>query len=91
MDEQSKAKLDAILATEPAALTDEDKAFLRARSSYLTINQREVYAEVLSAPEVTPEVDQATSEATSEVTEQESSADTTPKSKKASKKASVTE
>ena len=52
MDEQSKTKLDAILRTEPAALTDEDKLFLRARSSYLTINQREVYAEVLSAPEV---------------------------------------
>lgn len=53
MDEQSKAKLDAILRIEPAALTDEDKVFLRARNSYLTVPQREVYAEVLS--ELTPE------------------------------------
>jgi hypothetical protein len=88
MDTESKAKLDAILAIEPAALTDEDKVFLRARSSYLTVNQREVYAEVLS--ELSPEViakreatdaqtEQRTPEATSEVTTQESSADETPR------------
>lgn len=76
MDEQSKAKLDAILAIEPNALTEEDKAFIRARSSYLTIPQREVYAEVLSAPEVT---EQTTPEVTSEVTVQESSPDEKPR------------
>jgi hypothetical protein len=47
MDEQSKKMLDDILAQEPAALTDADKAFLRARSSYLNEEQRSVYAEVL--------------------------------------------
>jgi hypothetical protein len=48
MDEQSKATLDAILANEPAALTEADIAFLRARRSYLTEEQKAVYAEVLS-------------------------------------------
>ena len=48
MDEQSRAMLDEILAKEPAALTDADKAFLRARSSYLNEEQRSVYAEVLA-------------------------------------------
>jgi hypothetical protein len=48
MDEQSKKMLDEILAQEPAALTDSDKAFLRARSSYLNEEQRSVYAEVLA-------------------------------------------
>lgn len=106
MDEQSQAKLDAILRIEPAALTDEDKIFLRARSSYLTVPQREVYAEALS--ELTPEqiaereatdkaaeVTQEATEAQAEVTQPEASEapaeDTTPKVKKAGKKASVTE
>ena len=48
MDEQSKATLDAILATEPAALTDADKDFLRARRSYLSEEQKAVYADVLA-------------------------------------------
>lgn len=48
MDEQSKATLDAILAQEPAALTDADKDFLRARRSYLSEEQKAVYAEVLA-------------------------------------------
>lgn len=48
MDEQSKSMLDEILAQEPAALTDADKAFLRARRSYLSEEQKAVYAEVLA-------------------------------------------
>lgn len=48
MDAQSKETLDAILATEPAALTDADKAFLRARRSYLSEEQKAVYADVLA-------------------------------------------
>lgn len=95
MDEQSRATLDAILAQEPAALTEEDKAFLRARRSYLSTVQADRYEEVLS--EVTTE-EQTSPEVASEVTEQESSADESPaedtsasKPKKASKKASVTE
>ena len=50
--------LDEILAQEPAALTDADKAFLRARRSYLTEEQRAVYAEALAegpAEELAPE------------------------------------
>lgn len=47
MDEQSKARLDEILAKEVAALTDADKEFLRARRSYLTESQKIDYSEVL--------------------------------------------
>ena len=48
MDAKSKEMLDAILAKEPAALTDADKAFLKARRSYLNEEQRHVYAEALA-------------------------------------------
>lgn len=48
MDIQSRTMLDEILAKEPAALTDGDKAFLRARQDYLSGEQRNVYAEVLA-------------------------------------------
>ncbi len=48
MDDTSKATLDEILAKEPAALTDADKDFLRARRSYLNGEQQAVYAEVLA-------------------------------------------
>lgn len=48
MDETSRQVLDEILAQEPAALTDADKDFLRARRSYLTEEQRHVYADVLA-------------------------------------------
>jgi hypothetical protein len=47
MDQTSRAKLDEILRKEPAALTPGDIEVLRARESYLTADQREVYAEQL--------------------------------------------
>lgn len=47
MDEQSKATLEAILATDVNALTDEDRAFLRARRSYIPLHLQETYASVL--------------------------------------------
>lgn len=63
MDAQSKAMLDEILAQEPAALTDADKAFLRARCSYLSEEQKAVYAEALAdqteIDEPTPEEPEA--------------------------------
>ena len=67
MDAQSKAMLDEILAQEPAALTDADKAFLRARRSYLTEEHRHVYAEALEQPEA-EQADEASKE--SEAVEQ---------------------
>jgi len=48
MDEQSRKALDQILAKEVVALTENDKGFMRARSSYLTEEQKSVFAEVLS-------------------------------------------
>lgn len=47
MDQESQKMLDQILAKEPVALTDDEKSFLRARSSYLNEEQRVVYGEVL--------------------------------------------
>jgi len=75
MDQESQAMLDAILAKEPAALTDEDKAFLRARRSYLNTEQRTIYAEVLADVPGEP----ATEEAKTDETEPEA----TKKGKKA--------
>ena len=40
MNEEARAELDRILALEPAALTEGDRAFLHARRSYLTEEQR---------------------------------------------------
>lgn len=52
MDEQSRKTLDEILAKEPAALTEADEAFMRARRSYLSEEQKAVFADVLAeAPE----------------------------------------
>jgi len=47
MDSQSQARLDEICSKEVAALTESDKDFLRARSSYLSDENRLRYAEVL--------------------------------------------
>ncbi len=68
MDEQSKKMLDEILAQEPAALTDADKAFLRARRSYLTEEQRHVYAEALSEQQEAEQANETSEE--SEAAEQ---------------------
>lgn len=54
MDEQSKATFDEIVAKEPAALSDSEKDFLRARRSYLSAEQRSVFAEVIAEPKVKP-------------------------------------
>ena len=43
MNEESQAELDRILAFEPEALTDGDKAFLAARRSYLSEDQQARY------------------------------------------------
>lgn len=43
MNQEAQAELDRILALEPAALTDADKAFLAARRDYLTEEQKAVY------------------------------------------------
>jgi len=42
-----KDTLAKILAKEPVALTEADKAFLRARASYLSAEEKKQYAEVL--------------------------------------------
>mgnify|MGYP006935473909 CR=1 FL=1 len=47
MDERSQQKLTEILAKEIQALTDNDIAFLKARSSYLSASEAEKYKKVL--------------------------------------------
>ena len=47
MDEVSQKRFDAITQKEIVALTEPERRFLRARSSYLNPVQKEVYAEVL--------------------------------------------
>lgn len=48
MNPEAQAELDRILALEPAALSDADRAFLQARRDYLTEEQKSVFAEALS-------------------------------------------
>jgi hypothetical protein len=43
MNDEARAELDRILALEPAALTDADRAFLSARRDYLSEDQRTVF------------------------------------------------
>jgi hypothetical protein len=47
MDEQSKRMLEKIVAKEVSSLSDADKAFLRARRSYLSPLEEKRFAEVL--------------------------------------------
>lgn len=48
MDEQSQKTLAEITAKEPAALSETEIGFLRARRSYLTERERDVFAELLA-------------------------------------------
>jgi hypothetical protein len=59
MDPVSAERLAAITAKEPAALTEEDIGFMRARRSYLTSDQREVFADQLSDESAPAEIDSA--------------------------------
>lgn len=47
MDERSKERLQQILLKDLTTLTKEDKAFLKARQSYLTIDQKSAYKYIL--------------------------------------------
>lgn len=51
MDPKSQETLAEIVAKEPVALTEADIAFLRARRSYLSEEQRAVFADVLTSAE----------------------------------------
>ncbi len=57
MNPQAQVVLDQILKIEPDNLTEDQKAFLRARSSYLKKSQLEEYDHVLN-----PKVKSQTSE-----------------------------
>ena len=48
MDSRSQEYFDKILAKDPNALTGEEIAFLRARSSYLKKSQLEEYDSILN-------------------------------------------
>jgi hypothetical protein len=66
MDKESQQRFDQLAAVEPAAWTDADKAFMRARASYMTEDQIVKFADVLgnvpAAPaDVPPAADEAPS------------------------------
>lgn len=48
MDERSQERLNEILKKDPSLLTEEEIAFLRARSSYLKKIQLEEYQSILN-------------------------------------------
>ena len=54
MDPESQKRFDEITAKDVASLTEAELAFLRARSPYLTTDQREVFADVLEETAGTP-------------------------------------
>jgi len=47
MDPESQKNFDRIVALEPAALSEGDITFLRARASYLSADQQAKFAEFL--------------------------------------------
>jgi hypothetical protein len=62
MDAESKTYLEGLLRQVPGALTEAERAFVRARVSYLTDDERGRFAEILDeAPAAAaPEVPQGT-------------------------------
>jgi hypothetical protein len=60
MDKKSQAEFDRITALEPAALTDNDRAFLKARRSYLKPEKQVEYGVTGEEPE--PEEESTNSE-----------------------------
>jgi hypothetical protein len=55
MNIEAQEMLQGILSKEPAALTDADITFLRARRSYLSEEHLAVYAEILGEESVSGE------------------------------------
>ena len=47
MNPEARKELDRILSKSPDTLTETEKAFLRARVSYLTPNQEKEFKDVL--------------------------------------------
>ena len=63
MDPVSEQRLAEITAKEPAALTQEDIGFMRARRSYLTSDQRETFkAQLSEEPAQEPDAEPASEE-----------------------------
>lgn len=58
MNPEAQERLDEILKISPQDLTPEQKAFLRARRTYLKESQEEEYAEVLNEKEEVVEVEE---------------------------------
>lgn len=53
MDRQTQEYLDILLNKSPDILTEEEKAFLRARRSYLNPMQTQFYSSILDLPKAT--------------------------------------
>lgn len=66
MDQESQNRLAEIVATEPAAITEADAEFLRARSAYLNEEQRAKFADILRGVAVEEAVAEQPAEAPAE-------------------------
>lgn len=55
MDELAQKKFDELIHKDLPAFSETDKAFLRARESYLTDEQKKVFKSVLKGEEPKPE------------------------------------
>jgi len=60
MNEEAQLELDRLLKLSPSDLTADDRAFLRARRSYLTDDQKRIFKSVLD--EKLPEIKEAVGE-----------------------------
>lgn len=72
MDKMSHEELQRILSLDPVNLTSQERAFLRARSEYLTSEQKRIFKSVLNEKPTkdTPEVESEATEPTPEVVEE---------------------
>lgn len=62
MNPEAQTELDRILAIEPNAMSEAEAGFLRARRSYLSEEQKAVYADVLKEVADTAKASSAGSE-----------------------------
>lgn len=50
MNNEAQEELQRLLALDPSVLKETEIAFLKARASYLTTNQKRIFASVLEEP-----------------------------------------
>jgi hypothetical protein len=67
MNPEAKAEFDRIVELGPDQITEDEKDFIRARRSYLSEEQKHVFAEILEGSTDVPDADEGTQEGESAV------------------------